>query len=615
MERISTLIGLLFLFLSIQLAAQNQAFFDSLATIADNEAQDIESLKAMRLIANLGPDGMWQEYNDKMGALAEILSRSEDSTSQYRGRFCIGQYTQNMAYLTAQQGDFGAALEYYEQAMAVNKELELWHEYVTVINSIGAVYDRMGESEKALEYYNRGFMICEERELETVKIELLANMASQESNLHHDSISFRYYKEAASIIAVRNDYRAPTAAIVFNFLGRLYLELNDDVDSAEFYILKAMDLTKKIGLKSAESTSLLNMGLIKERKGLKQEAVEDYKAALVIAQEINYPRTVRDVAHRLLERYAEMGEYKSALNMMIILTKAEKRLNSIDNKKAILRHEINAEFEKKRALMELEQQQKEELTQAEIRRQKILRNASLGGLGVTMLFGLVVFNQRNKIKKGKAKSDELLLNILPSEVAEELKMNGTAEAKNFDNVSILFTDFKEFTQKSSELSASELVEEINVCFKAFDQIIEKYGIEKIKTIGDAYMAAGGLHIPRTSEPKDVVMAGLEMQVFMSRRKEEREKVGLTSFEMRAGIHTGPVVAGIVGVKKFQYDIWGDTVNTASRMESNGEEGKVNISNNTYELIKGDSSFSFESRGKIDVKGKGEMDMFFVTLLA
>lgn len=209
----------------------------------------------------------------------------------------------------------------------------------------------------------------------------------------------------------------------------------------------------------------------------------------------------------------------------------------------------------------------------------------------------------------KKKSDFLLYNILPEEVAEELKVKGSADAKHFDLVTVMFTDFKGFTQISEKLSPSELVAEIDTCFKAFDNIITKYNIEKIKTIGDAYMCAGGLPVVNNSNIIDVVSAALEIQRFMLAHLETRKKEGKEAFEIRIGIHSGPVVAGIVGVKKFAYDIWGDTVNIASRMESSGEAGKVNISGTTYELIK--DTFNCEYRGKIQAKNKGEIDMYFV----
>lgn len=217
--------------------------------------------------------------------------------------------------------------------------------------------------------------------------------------------------------------------------------------------------------------------------------------------------------------------------------------------------------------------------------------------------------QYQEIEKEKQISDNLLLNILPAEVAEELKAKGSADAKQFDEVTVLFTDFKDFTRLSEKMTAKELVEEINACFIIFDKIMESHGIEKIKTIGDSYMCAGGLPMVNNTHAVDVVSAGIEIQQFMVNRALENAKSGKETFQKRIGTHTGPVVAGIVGIKKFAYDIWGDTVNTASRMESSGEVGKVNISNKTYELIKDD--FVCIPRGKIQAKGKGEIETYFV----
>ncbi|UFH52680.1 adenylate/guanylate cyclase domain-containing protein [Spirosoma sp. KNUC1025] len=215
------------------------------------------------------------------------------------------------------------------------------------------------------------------------------------------------------------------------------------------------------------------------------------------------------------------------------------------------------------------------------------------------------------LQKEKDRSEELLLNILPKEIADELKEKGRVDAQNINSVAILFSDFKSFTQTAEKMSPQHLVEEINVCFKAFDLITEKYKIEKIKTIGDAYMAAGNLPNSDQHSTQNTVLAAMEMQEFIAKRKAENDTNGTPAFEMRIGIHSGPVVAGVVGVKKFQYDVWGDTVNTASRIESNGQPGKVNVSETVFNLLKDNDSFSFDYRGKINAKGKGDIKMYFV----
>jgi len=202
---------------------------------------------------------------------------------------------------------------------------------------------------------------------------------------------------------------------------------------------------------------------------------------------------------------------------------------------------------------------------------------------------------------GWKKSDELLLNILPEEVAVELKETGKSEARLYNHVTVLFTDFVNFTGISEHMNPKELVAVIHDNFKAFDEIVEKYGLEKIKTIGDAYLTVCGLPVEQKEHAHRVVMAALEINSFMTQNPNK--------FEIRIGINTGPVVAGIVGVKKYAYDIWGDTVNTAARMEQYSEPGRINITGATYELVK--NEFICEYRGKIEAKNKGEIDMYFV----
>ncbi len=213
----------------------------------------------------------------------------------------------------------------------------------------------------------------------------------------------------------------------------------------------------------------------------------------------------------------------------------------------------------------------------------------------------------------QARSENLLLNILPKEVAEELKVSGKTQTKSYGSVTVMFADFRNFTKISETLTPTELVGEIDTIFRAFDHIIGRYPIEKIKTIGDAYMCAGGLPVDNDTHAFDVVRAALDMQAFMCAHIAERRRAGKDPFELRIGIHTGPVVAGVVGERKFAYDIWGDTVNLASRMESSGEAGKVNISGSTYGIVR--ESFHCTYRGKRPAKNKGEVDMYFVDGIA
>jgi len=261
--------------------------------------------------------------------------------------------------------------------------------------------------------------------------------------------------------------------------------------------------------------------------------------------------------------------------------------------------------------------QTEEIQTINIRKQKIFKNSLLIFAVLLMIIAIIIyinFRQKRKaniiIAKEKQKSDDLLMNILPEQTAKELKQNGFAKTRYYEQVSVLFTDFKGFTTIAEQLNPEQLVNELDYCFKAFDLIVEKHNLEKIKTIGDSYMCCGGLPVPNITNPADAVKCGLEICSFIKEYITVKINENQPYFEVRVGIHTGPVVSGIVGFKKFAYDIWGNTVNIASRMESSGEAGKVNISGTTHELVK--DKFKCIHRGKIEAKHKGEIDMYFVS---
>jgi guanylate cyclase len=230
---------------------------------------------------------------------------------------------------------------------------------------------------------------------------------------------------------------------------------------------------------------------------------------------------------------------------------------------------------------------------------------TLYNLGAISVFVVIVFqyfvNQRNLFQE---RSENLLLNILPAEIAAILKTEPRTIADSFDGASILFADVVDFTRLSARMSPTDTVELLNEVFSHFDAIVEKHGLEKIKTIGDCYMAAAGVPRPRPDHAQAIIRAAVEMQDYIDQSQFNGQQI-----EFRIGVNSGPVVAGVIGRKKFIYDLWGDAVNTASRMESHGEGGIIQITRNTYELVKND--FHCEPRGQVNVKGKGEMEVWGV----
>jgi class 3 adenylate cyclase len=382
-------------------------------------------------------------------------------------------------------------------------------------------------------------------------------------------------------------------------------------DSAYYYFTLAEKKIKNHPNLLFRSTFYIRFGQFLKHRGRNQEAIENFTKAYKSAE-----------AYPLFDKMEFMLTATLQLNALYVIVGDFRHAYYYSEKSSWLRNNISIISNKEKVdRMWLEYQIKldNEKRDIQLRQRKNERNMMAGGVVFLLIISLLIFrNYKNQkrsnrlLDAAKKKSEDLLLNILPHETAEELKHHGKAEAKRFDEVTVMFTDFKDFTQASENMEAEELVKTIHFYFSEFDRIIERYGIEKIKIIGDSYMCVGGLPVINETHASDVVSAALELQKFMEEQKELRSNQGQTFFEIRIGIHTGPVIAGIVGIKKFAYDIWGDTVNTASRMENCGEVNKVNISGNTYEKVK--EKFTCTYRGKVKAKHKGEIDMYFVDSL-
>ncbi len=446
-----------------------------------------------------------------------------------------------------------AAVYNYEYAIRIAKALESSDGLLSAWMGIGNVRYKQGNHDLALRYYLLVDSVSRIEKNVITTAQNLNNIALCYASLHATGTALKYYGLALAEY-VRFDMASEAANVSYN-IGDLYLSLGQ-TDSAVAYLEQAVRQSRVLG-------------------------------------ELNRTAAGYDL---LSKAYALGGDFETAYRIRLMHSSLRDSLLTTEKIASISEMETKYKTAQKETQLNLLQ------TRFQARQRQ--RNLLIGGSIGLLLISIVLVFQRNRLRKARNRSNKLLLNILPAEVAEELKATGGAEAKLYNNVTVLFTDFVNFTGISERLSPTELVAEIHKNFTAFDAIMEKYGLEKIKTIGDAYLAVCGMPQETEAHARQVILAALEICSFI-------EGSG-SPFRVRVGINSGPVVAGIVGVKKYAYDIWGDTVNTAARMEQHSEAGKINISGSTYSLVK--SNFPCTYRGKIEAKNKGEIDMYFVDTL-
>lgn len=505
-----------------------------------------------------------------------------------------------------EHGNYPRALEHYHKALTIDEKIGNKEGMAMSLNNIGNIYSRQGNESDALEYYERALVIDEELGVKQGIATELVNIGSILKTQGDTARARGHYERALELYEEIGDMEG--RASVTNSLGRVYLDQNNSALALK-YFEEALAIYEALGSIQGRVSTMTTIGLYYIDRGKVGHALELCQKSLALAKEVHTLEGQKEACRCLYRVYKNKGNSESALDFFEMMIGLRDSIYNEENTKELTRLQMQYEFDKQEAAARAEQDKKDAVAQQELKRQKLVRNGFMSGFAVVLLFAGVFFVQRNRIGKEKERSEELLLNILPAETAKELKEKGHADARLIDEVTVLFTDFKGFTAMSEKLSPEALVKDLHLCFSLFDGICEKYGIEKIKTIGDAYMAAGGLPTPNTTHAEDVVKAALEMAQVVEDGKAKKIAEGLPYFEIRVGVHTGPVVAGIVGIKKFQYDIWGDTVNTASRMESSGEVGNVNISHSTYERVK--DRFACTYRGEIEAKGKGKLGMYFV----
>lgn len=559
----------------------------------------------------------------------------------------------NMGDLHEKMGNYPEALDQILRFMIFAEKADDEEGLATGNNALGNIYYAMERPLEALPYYEKALALFRKLEMAWESANAMNNIANVKGDLAEVAFNNGDYTSAVplfdSAIALQREVIRARDALqdenglseAFNNLGVIFK------DRGSFF--KSLGDLEKAAAAWAEAIALFNKSLkIRQEVGDKKGIVEvfnglgdvyrrqkNYPKALFftkdylrLAEEIGDLNYVQSAYKDLSKIYEETGDYRNAFEYrkrydeLRYSRMDEKRVKDIERRQVLYgdqQKELEIERQQQRnALLDAQLKQRE----AEIRQAAILRNSLLGGALALVLFIGLLYN-RNRIKtkanaelseknmiieKERQRSDALLLNILPASTAEELKQAGKAKARYYPEVSVLFSDFKSFTTIAEKLSPEELVAELDECFRAFDEITVKYGVEKIKTIGDAYMCVSGLPIEKPTHADDLILAAREMLIFMENRRQNHPH----SFEMRIGIHSGPVVAGIVGSKKFAYDIWGDTVNLAARMEQNSEPGRINISQATFELVK--EKFPCTSRGKIAAKNKGEVAMYFVDLL-
>lgn len=475
----------------------------------------------------------------------------------------IGQLQSSIADTYTQSGNMTSAFIYYEKALESLAATDDSVSIATLYSNYGDALFNDNRLADAQLNFEKSLSSFEELNHEEGTAFALGNLGMVFAEQDKHSMAEDHLGRAIGMFEERKNFYP--ISIFLTYIADIYLDKNNKSEALK-YALQSLDISSRYNLKNETSAAHQKLAEINDHFGNSETAYTHYKQHIALRDSINNIETVEALANQRTE------------------------------------FEVSQE------------QAKREIVENKQRVQKAYSIAGAIGVGLLSLLSMLLFrsnrfkNKTNKIiAKQKARSDELLLNILPKETADELKEHGRVAAKKYDSVSVLFADFVGFTSYSKDLEPEIVVKTIDKYFRAFDEIVDGLGLEKIKTVGDGYICAGGLPVVSDDHAIRLVQAAREMKNYVDACYNGPSETA--SFDIRIGIHSGPVVSGVVGSKKFAYDIWGDTVNTAARLESHSEAGKINISKETFKLIEG--KFACTPRKARQVKGIGIMEMYFV----
>jgi len=552
--------------------------------------------------------GMANYYKGNYLEVFDYWTQSLENFEIIKDSLGISNMLNNLGTVYYSQGSNVKAIDYYLQSLRIAEELEHPLRITTALVNVASVYGDSRQSwDKALNYYEQALPYLNILNDAGISKSYYFGIGEIEYNKENYQAALKYFEEGVQVTKNTLFYSENLL-----LLGKTKFKLGE-VEEAISLLNQAYS-NAVVGNQSLNMVkSLIELGIINQNNNFKK-SISFYKEAEKLAEELDLNYELADIYDGISKTYINQGNYNKGYEYQTKFLVQKDSLFNLETNDKMRGLQFDFDLEKKEDEIGLLEKEAEIQELTEKRQKNVLWVTGIFLFLVVLLaislFRRYKFTQKTNliIETEKNRSERLLLNILPEETALELKEFGKVKAKRFETVTIMFTDFVGFTAYAKNLEPEELVSSVDYYFSKFDEIMEKYGVEKIKTIGDAYMCAAGLPYPKEHDVFRAVQAAFEITEFIEESKKTRMDHE-TKFDVRIGMNTGPIVAGVVGTKKFAYDIWGDSVNVASRMETMSSAGKINISESTYDLVK--DVYECEYRGEIDVKNKGMMKMYFV----